>query len=569
MRLHRPVLVALALGTVLPVSAASAATGVTAAGSAVSSATLATLSVGDLTVAGTTLDGHAVSVATLSAIAQTLSSDAPAVSFVPVTIDGVKKGEVTVTPANSPKTVGALTTGALPLNVLSATSPTATLTAAKNASGPVSSLTASLGQASILGLPLGLDGGVKVGSVTDAAKAQAGKTLTISNVSLPSLADLLAALGIDLKKLPVETLNGLVASLPVTISSTAEAAIAAANTAIDGADDAYQAALATLATKTQELAAAASDLDAELAPVALPDGFTLPAGVDMPLTHGEWDTLSATPEGQAIQSAILAADLANALDAPLAAYVAAKAAFDTAHAAVAPLLAAIQPLIDDLADLVEGVLAGNPLVSIDAAQVGTSALAGATKSANVTGYISGVKVLGQDVLATVTGDSKLDVAQLAGTVSNQVNAAVTSVTGALSTVLSTATGATGLSVPAPSVKFLTKSTSTGVDGAFGTANAAVTALQVDLGSATIPTEFALADASALAGILPTATGFKTAPLSVKVGQIAEAARFRPGAKPGSNPGALPTTGVPAGLAIVAVIGTALAFGARRMTRSEA
>ncbi|HEX8001403.1 MAG TPA: hypothetical protein VF519_01770 [Mycobacteriales bacterium] len=537
-----------------------------------SSATLATISVGDLTVAGTTLDGHAVSVATLSAVAQTLSSDAPAVSFVPITLDGVKKGEVTVTPANSPKTVGALATGALPLNVLSATSPTATLTAAKSASGPVSSLTASLGQASLLGLPLGLDGSVKVGSATDAAKAQAGKTLTISNVALPSLADLLAALGIDLKKLPVDTLNGLIGSLPVTITSTAEAAIAAANTAIDGADDAYEAALANVSTKTQELAAAAADLDAALAPVTLPAGTSLPpgSGIDMPLTHGEWDQLSATPEGQAVQNAILAADLTNTLDDPLAAYVAAKAALATATAAVAPLLAAIQPLIDDLADLVDGVLAANPLVSIDAAQVGTSALSGATKSANVTGYVSGVKVLGQDVLATVTGDSKLDVAAIAGTVSNQVNAAVTSVTGALSTVLSTATGATGLSVPAPSVKFLTKSTSTGTDGAFGIANVVVTALQVDLGSATIPTQFALADAAELPAILPTATGFKTAPLSVKVGQLAEAARFRPGSStPGSNPGSHPATGAPAGLALVAVIGTALAFGVRRMTRSEA
>lgn len=568
MRLHRPVLVALALGTVLPVSAASAATGVAAAGSAVSSATLATISVGDLTVAGTTLDGHAVSVGTLSAIAQTLSQDAPAVSFVPITLDGVKKGEVTVTPANSPKTVGGVTSGALPLNVLSASSPTATLTAAKSAAGPVSSLSASLGQASLLGLPLGLDGNVKVGSATEAAKAQAGKTLTISNVSLPSIADLIAALGIDVTKLPADTLNGLLDSLPIDVPSLAQTAIDNLNAQIEAADDDYVAAVADLATKTADLQTKAAALDAALAPFSVP-ADTLPAGVDLPITHSEWDTLSATTAGQAVQSAIETLDVSDTITTPLSEYVSAKSAYATATAAVASALALIQPLIDDLAALVDGVLAEVPLVEIDAAQVGTSALAGATKSANVTGYISGVKVLGQDVLQTVTNNSKLDLAQLVGTVSSQVNTTIASATNALSTVLATATG---LSVPAPSVKFLVKSTSTGTEGAFGTAKALVTALQVELGSATIPTQFALADAAELPAILPTATGFKTAPLSIKVGELGEAAKFRPAsgtpATP-TKPGTHPATGVPAGLAIVAVIGTALAFGARRMTRTEA
>ena len=569
MRLHRPVLVALALGAVLPMSAASAAAGVTAAGSAVSSATLATLSVGDLTVASTTLQGHDVAVATLSAIAQTLSSDAPAVSFVPVTLDGVKTGEVTVTPANSPQTVGAVTTGALPLNVLSASSPSATLTAAKPASGPVSALEASLGSLTVLGMPVSLDGGVKVGSATDAAKAQAGKMLTISNVSLPNLSDLLAALGIDITKLPVDTLNGLVDSLPVAVSAAAESALAAANDAIDAADGAYQAALADVSAKVADLAAAAADLDAALAAATIPatEAELTALGIDAPIDHSEWDTLSGTVAGQALQAAILAVTPANdALDAPLAAYVAAKAALATAQAALATATAAIQPLIDDLAGIVDGVLAGAPLVEIGAAEIGTNALASTTKSATVTGSISGVKVLGEDVLAAVTGDTEVDVAALANTVATQVNSAIATVTGALSTVLSSATGALNLVVPAPSIKLLTKQTSTGVDGAFNTANVLVTALQVDLGSVTVPDVYALVGADTLPGVLPTATGFKTAPLSVKVGVLAEAARFSPTS--GANPGSHPATGAPFGLAMIATIGTALAFGARRVARSE-
>lgn len=564
MRLHRPVLVALALGTLMPVTAASAATGVAAAGSAISSATLATVSVGDLTVVGTTLDGHTVALGTLSAVAQTLSSADPAVSFVPVTLDGVKTGEVTVTPATSPKTVGAVTTTPLPLNVLSATSPTATLTAAKPATGPTSALTASLGQVTLLGMPLSLNGTINVGSVADVSKAQAGKTLKITNVALPNLADLLAALGIDLNALPVDTLNGLVSSLPVIVSDAADTALAAANTAIDNASGAYDTAAADVATKTSELATKAAALDAALAAATIPGAVVLPTGVSTPLDHTDWDTMSGTPEGQTAQGLITAAN--PTLATPISEYVAAKAALATAQAALATAIAAIQPLIDDLAEIVDGVLAGAPLVEIGAAEVGTTALAGSTKSANVTGYVSGVKVLGQDVLAAVTGDTKLDVVALAGTVSTQVNSALATVSSALSSVLSSVTGATGLIVPAPSIKLLTKSTSTGTDGAFGTAQALVTALQVDLGSVTVPDAFALTDAADLPGILPTATGFKTAPLSVKVGEIGESARFRPAS--GTTPGSLPATGAPYGLALVALIGTALAVGARRSMRTD-
>jgi hypothetical protein len=570
MRLHRPVLVALALGTVLPVSAASAATGVAAAGSAVSSANLATVSVGSLTVLGTTLSGHTVTLGSLQSVAQTLSSDAPAVSFAPAVVDGVKKGEVTVTPATSPKTVGGLAIPALPLNVISATSPSATLTAAKAATGPVSGLTTSLGQISVLGMPLTLTGGLKVGSATDAAKSQAAKTLTISDVSLPNLSDLLAALGIDLKKLPVDTLNGLVESLPVVISGTADAAIDAANGVVDTAQTTYDTEVTEHAAAATALATATDALDDALAATTIPVGVTLPAGMSAPLDHVDWDELRSTVDGTAIATAIAAAD--SAIPTAVTAYDAAKAAMPAAISQLNTALNALHAAISSLAGLVDGVLASNPLVSIDAAQIGTSAVAGATKNAAVTGYVSGVKVLGQDVLAAVTGNTKVDVAAISATLANQVNTALAGVTGTLSTVLSTATGATGLVVPAPSIKVMQKSTQTGTDGAFGTAQALVTALQVDLGSVTVPDAFALVGAGALPGVLDAGSSFKTAPLSFKVGVLGESARFRPGsATPPQKPGngqSHPATGAPAALGIIAVIGTALAFGARRMARTE-
>lgn len=574
MRLHRPVLLALALGTVLPVTAASAASGVAAAGSAVSSATIATVTVGSLDLGATTIPGHSVSLGSLTAVAQTLTSAAPSVSFVPVSLDGAETGAVTVTPDNSPKTVAPVSTAALPLDIVSASGPSATLTAAKAATGPVASVTSSLGQVEILGLPITLNGGLEVGSVTDGKHAQAGKTLKITNVSLPNLADLLAALGIDIAKLPVETLSKLVTELNMALSSATE-------TAFNAADDAAKDAVAAVAAASTAANDANNDLDdaTEALDTAL-SGATLPLGVEGPLDSADWDALGATPEGVLVQEAVTTANSGVATAA--AAYEDAKDAVADAAAAAAAAVAALPAAVAALAGIVESILAGTPLAKIGDAEVGTKAAVGSTKVANVTGYVSGVEVLGTDVVKTVTGDSKIDAAKMLGGVANDVNAAIATATGALSNVLSSATGAAGLVVPAPSIKVLSKETSTGSEGAFGTANATVSALSITMGSVSVPATYALSDAANLPGVGALGTGFKTAPLAVNVGTLAEAAKYRAAsnvatpakpntpAKPGT-PGANPThpaTGGPAALAIIAMVGVAVAFGVRRHLRTD-
>ncbi len=574
MRLHRPALAVLALGTVLQVSAASAATGVAAAGSAVSSATIATVSVGGLTIGTTTIPANTISLGTLSATAQTLSSAAPAVSFVPVTVNGAKKGAITVTPANSPQTVGGVASGALPLNVLSATSPAATLKAAKSAAGPVSELSASLGSVSILGMPVSLDGGLNVGSATDAKHARAGKVLTIKNVSLPNLADLLAALGIDISKLPVDTLTSLVNELPITLDDVTSGDFDDAIFAVGEATGDLSAAQGTLATETAQLATATNDLNQALAGYegVMP---ALPAPVEAPLNNVDWDALAGLgAAGTAAQDALR---LDSAIDEAADAYEAAKPQYQAAFDAIAPLRAALKTATDALAGVVEGILAGTPLVKIGAAEVGTKAnVTGTAKTADVTGYVSGVEVMGEDVLKMVTGSSKIDAAKLVNDAAGKVNAEIAGITETLAGVLSSATGATGLVVPAPKIEVLTKQTSTGVSGAFGTAAATVNALSVSIGSATIPAAYALEDAAEMAGIGQTASGFRTAPLSIKVGTLNESAKFRPASSTTGNPGTKtpgqtgshPSTGLPAGLALIAMIGVGVAFAARRHLRAE-
>jgi hypothetical protein len=574
MRLHRPaVLAALALGTVLPVTAANAATGVAAAGSAVSGATIATVAVGGLVSGLTVLDPHTIAVGSLTSSAQTITSAAPAVSFVPVTVDGVKSGAVTVTPANSPTTIGGVTTGLLPFDVISATSPAATLSASKAATGATSALTASLGSIKVLGLPIVLNGTIAVGSGTDATHANAGKTVSIKNVSFPSIGALLAALGLDVTKLPVPTLNALIQELPVTIGSTT---LAAYNVASSNVDDAYTAvtnAQGAVADATADLATKTSDFDSALSAADLTGADFTGTGVTGPLDHTDWDTLGTSMAGQAAQAVILAAN--TGLAAKATAYDSAKTALTTANSALGTAVGALAPAIAILANIVKNVLDGTSLLSVGAAEVGTTAAVGSTKTAKVTGYVSGVKVLGLDVLGEVTGNSKLDVAKLVGTTANEVNATIGALTSTLSSILSSATGATGLVIPAPSIQLLTKSTSTGKDGAFGTADVAVNVLQMSMGEATIPRAYALSTPLVLLDLakskanVPAIPG-KSPAFSVKVGTLAEAARYRAATVPATTPGSgseLPSTGAPYGLALVAVAGAGLALGARRHLRA--
>jgi hypothetical protein len=572
MRLHRPVLAALALGTILPVTAASAASGVVAAGSAVSTATLATIAVGDLVAGETVVPGHAISVATLTATAQTLTSAAPAVSFVPVTVDGVKSGAVTVTPANSPTTVGGVTTAALPGNVLSATSPVATLTAAGPAAGPTSALTASLGTIKVLGLPIAMNGSLKVGSATDVSHANAGKTLSIKNVSFPSIGALLAALGIDVTKLPVATLTALVEELPLAIGSATLAAFDAASGAVSDADDAYTGAQGDVADAAADLATKTTAFDTALGGADLTGIVFTGSGVTGgPLDHSDWDTLGETGAGQAVQTAILALITNSTLGASATAYENAKTALADAQALLGPLFTTLSGAIATLAGIVSDVLDGTPLVSIGAIEVGTTAAVGSTKTAKVTGYVSGLKVMGLDVLGTLTGNTKLDVAKLVGTTASQVNSLVNALTTTLSEILSSATGATGLIVPAPLVQVLTKSTHTGTDGAFGTADVTLNALSVSMGTVEVPRVYALGQQVSLTALTPNAVlpAIRTAPFSVKVGTITEAARYRAATTPTTpgNGNELPATGAPYGLAIVAVVGAGLAIGTRRHLRT--
>jgi len=557
MRLYRSALAGIALGALLPVSAAQAATGVSSAGSATSSATLVTVSVGALLDA---VEKTEASLGTLTMSAQTITPNAPSVSFVPLTLNGVENGAVTVTPANSPKSVDAVSTG--DLGVLQVTGPGAAMKASDGDARSASFGSTSLGSAKILGLPIALQGGVTAGSLTDAGQAKAAKSLSVKNVALPNVADLLAALGLDMSKLPVDTLNALLTTLRVTIGDTVQTALDNANEAVETTGDALQQGKAEVAAATTDLAAKTAAFDSALSALTL-----LPPELAGPIDHTDWDSAP-----QLVRDALL--ELNPTLATAAGEYETAKATLADQADDIPALLAAVDAATKMLAGIVEGVLDGLPLVEVGAIEVGTLASVGTAKKADVVGTISGVEVLGNDVLADATGESTLDVATLAGDTAAAVNAAIATAT---ATLTGTLNDVTGLAIPAPKIELLAKKTSTGSAGGYGIANASVTALSISIPSATIPDALALAGAGELPGIGEIADGFKTAPLSLKVGTLSEAAKFRAGseaatppnkpAKPGSE-GTHPATGGPAGLAIVAVVGSAVALGVRRRLRGS-
>lgn len=575
MRAYQSGVAALALAAVLPLAGAADAATPTA-GSATSTATLATLSA----------VGHQVALATVSATADNISGALAKVSVAPLKLDGADVvPAVTVEPATSPVTVPSVSTPAEIAPIVSVASPALSLTASSDAAGQASGLStpSGLGALSILGLDLSIDGTLSVGSLVNATKADAGKTLEIADLALPSVADILRALGLDIAKLPADTLQSLISELGLVLSE--------AQAAVNGAVDDAQAAMGGLPAEIAALEAglpalqAAADTAATTAAGSLAAFNTAlaatPAAALLYPGLAEFTAAGAT----AATAFPALATLANTANADSAAAAAAAAAVTQANAAIDALqdqvnaaLAAISGLVEQLADVVAGVLSDTPLVSLGSASVGTIARVDASKTAQVIGSVSGLEVIGTDVLDLATGSSTIDVAKTASDVIAQVNGEIAGVLGTLSSVLE---GVAGVTFPAPTVALLQKTTATGVDGAFGTANVTVSVLDIAIPGIQLPENVVLdtvlnalpadlMDNLSLVDGLLEATGFE-----LQVGTIAEAARFRGAALtpvPGNRPvpGSLPATGAPYGLALLAAAGVAGAVMLRRSAaRSEA
>lgn len=603
LRLSRAGVVAgtlLATGAVLVAATlpAGAATSTAAAGAA--SSTFTALQVAN--------DTTTAVVGQVSLTTATLTAPTAAVRVAPAVLNGAATAPVDVTPANSPQTVAAGTV-ALPGGLGQLTGPALTASASVLGGYPVTQVTGSaLGTLDILGTAVDLGAATyRNGSGVNGTVASAGKTVTVDSVVLPTFADLLAGLGLDVSALPVGTLEALlgIPALLDQLTATEQAALSTARAGIHAAVDTAQSAVdqaqaaltratdglasaqAAAASTTAALTAAVKGLDVTAVNTAL-------AAAGLPLISGPLDAASyaaLTPEQQAAipappsTPALLAEyNVAKTLLlAANAAVDAAQQALDDAVAALDAALATVQGLVDQLAGLVQTALGANPLATLGGISVTTLASAGAPTKADAVASIGSLTVLGGDTVTNPT------VAQVTSLVSGLVD----QVTGVLNQV-------TGLTLTPLSVTPAAVTKSTGKEGAFTTAAASVSALSITLPGITLPQALALpaAVSGALAGtngiaVVQRGEGnngtFAVEPTTLDVATVTEAARFRPGSTgtvdtppatdtpgstgtPGTTPVAtptvtptLPTTGLSAGVAVAAVtlLTAGLALARRR------
>jgi hypothetical protein len=618
-----------------------------------------------LTLLGVTAGGHSVSAGSLELLSDMLGAEAVAkILATPLTADGKAYGQQAVTPGNAPGTLPSVSTGVLPAleGLVGVTSPALEAAARVTDGQPATSAGAtSLGSVSVLGLPVALDGSLDVGSaVTRAEGAASSKTVTVENLALPSIADLLGALGLDLSALPIDVLTELLTTLDLVNGAVADAqqalddALAPIQAEVDAAQAEVDKASAALAAEVEKLAGTESDLaaaEAELAEATADlndankalsgaqgelatareaqaaaqqtyDGSygtvkaaadllgltvqqfvdansTLDIVVDLEAARTALDAASASVTSASAAVAQAAEDVARAqsrVDAAAAAVALLKnviatlqttidglqKVLDDALAALKDVLAGVQSELDALLGAILAVLDGTPLVSFDRLSVVTEALVnsateGGQSARVVGGEISGLRVLGTDVLSDVLGTPSVDLLELVGGSLADVHALIGELTGTLSSVLSTVPEFPTLSIPAPEVGLLTSTADTDVVDGFGLATTSVTGLSITIPSISIPAELALPGAASLAALSASeqVAGLLTsAPITLDLATLSSNARFAPAVEaPGTETPAAGTPGTDAvgvaapqlprtgGAEILAVLGVVLMAGA--------
>ncbi|MCU1621909.1 MAG: hypothetical protein JWL79_754 [Frankiales bacterium] len=556
-----------AIGLCIASSSASAATATPAKGKATSVLSLLqvtaaghALRVGDLTLSSDTLTGKALS----------------SISVTPVVADGTAIGQQSITPANSPLTSPSASSPGALAGLLSVTSPVFGAAATTLPSAQAGA--ASLGSLKVLGLTVPLNGTLDLSSaVNKTTGAVSSKQVVISGLALPSIADLLAALGLDLTKLPVATLNTLVTQLGLVTSaiSTAQAAASSALAQVTAATATLATATGTLTSATSNLTSATTTLQGLLSQIPAANLIGLPAGSNtvagfLTLPTATQTLLAATVPGTA--AAVTAVTTAQGL------VTTATAAVATAQAALTSLTAALQAALAPLLALLTGVLDSTPLLSIDKLSISSKALASSNKAGGqqaqvLGGTLTGLHVLGTDVLDSVLGTSSINLVDLVGSTATQLTSTINGLTGTLSSVLSSVPGLPTLKIPAPQITLLTKTAVTSISGGFGRASTSVTGLKIALPAITLPSAIALPGAAALPGLSLLNGLLTSSPITMSLATLSDQAAFAPAvvAAPttpttpttGPTTPTLPTTGLPAGLAVLALLSIGGALVVRR------
>jgi hypothetical protein len=464
-------------------------------------------------------------------------------------------GKQTITPASGSTTVpGAAGSVTLPNGLGSVTGPTFVAEAKDTVAGVLATtrLTA-LGKLTLAGVPLNL----RLASLNNTAQvvasnATAEKSFSLGDLSLPSIAALLASLGLDLTKTVDQLTQGKLTQLAGLVTTTTSGAVKSANDAVDAAQAGVQsaggapattlnAAIAQASTAQADATQANSDFDAAwsaaygaLGPAqAALDTALATAGLTAPLTAAQFN--DAVLNNATLLTAFQAAF--GATETTLASLAAAAVAADALVTAVNALVDALQALVNTVIGKVNAD--GDPIASLGGVKVITKAVAANTPKATAGVSVASIDVLGQSTqLSAVSG-------------------AVASVGSTLASVLNSVPGVT---FTPPGIAVGTPSKSTHIHGRTRFATASLRGLTV-----TLPT-IALA-APALPLALPG--GVNSGAGSLVLGETTESAQWTPAASQTSG-SPVPTGGRQLGdtggrvlLPILATIVLGVAVAVRR------
>jgi hypothetical protein len=475
-----------------------------------------------LTILSLRIGGQSVAAGRIVAVASNASSGhiaklvvTPLAYNFPAAGQSGTVGQQTITPSSGSTTVpSAPSVIALPNGLGSVKGPTFVAEAKDGAAAVLAAAKLSaLGKVTLAGVPLNLH----AASLTHEAEvvstgATAEKSLSLGDLSLPSLADLLASLGLDLSATLDQLTQGKLTQLAGLVTTTTSGAIKTANTAVDqaqtGVTQAGATPGATLTAAQAQLATAQSDATAKntafdtawstaygaLGPLqAALDAALTTAGLSAPLTAAQFD--DAVNNNPTLLAALQTAF--GATETTLASLAAAAVAADALATAVNALVDALQNLIDTVLTKINAD--GDPLAALGGVKLSTKTVAASTPKAGASLSVASIDVLGQAAsLSTVTG-------------------AVDTVGSTLASVLNSVPGVT---FTPPSIAVGKPSHSTRTSGTTRYATASVRGVTVNL-----PT----LDLSGAALPLALPGGVTSGAGALVLGDLTESASFTPGA----------------------------------------
>ncbi|HEX4820697.1 MAG TPA: hypothetical protein VFV00_10870 [Acidimicrobiales bacterium] len=338
-----------------------------------------------------------------------------------------------------------------PAPLLSGTVNAASLSSLVDSSGAHSTMNATLANVAVAAGIAKIDSAsVDIGSIASSTQSTASRTVAVNGVTVLDLRALLQMVGLDLNKLPLQTLADLIQQLGLLdtlnaatgqnfgsaadiVSALTTPAITSAQNAVNTAQAAVNTAQATFDSAQAALDSAQTTLDGANAQVAsattaLNDATAAATGLLCNVTPALPLCQAVAAAQAALNTAISAQGVAQtAFNTAQTAFNTAKTALDAAVAALNTALAALNGVLGQLQGVIDGLantLELQPLLRVEGIQVGASSLAADTvgnSSAVTTATIGNIKVGGINLGGVDAGATVDQITALAGQATQAVD----------------------------------------------------------------------------------------------------------------------------------------------------